>query len=33
MVVPPSEIKQPSAVDFFDLRRWMARFPNPNPMS
>ena len=27
MIVPPSDIKQPSAVDFFDVRRWMARFP------
>ena len=26
-MVPPSEIKQPSAVDFFDVRRWMARSP------
>ena len=27
MIVPPAElVQQPSAVDFFDLKRWMARF-------
>ena len=26
MVVPPPEIKVPSATDFFNLKRWMARF-------
>ena len=30
MVVPPGDIKQPSAVDFFDVRKWMARFPAPS---
>ena len=26
MIVPSSEIKQPAAVDFFDLKRWSQRF-------
>ena len=30
MVVPPAEIKQPAAVDFFDVRRWVSRFPSPS---
>ena len=29
MVVPPSEIYMPAAVDFFDLPRWMTRFSGP----
>ena len=29
MLVPPSEIKLPSAVDFFDYKRWEARFSGP----
>lgn len=28
MVVPPAEIKQPAAVDFFDVKRWVSRFPS-----
>ena len=26
MVVPPSHIQQPAAIDFFDVRKWMSRF-------
>jgi len=29
MIVPPSEIKLPAAIDFFDVKRWMARFNGP----
>jgi len=29
MLVPPSDIKLPSAIDFFDVKRWMARFSGP----
>ena len=29
MVVPPSEIKLPAALDFFDLKKWTARFSGP----
>ena len=29
MVVPPADIHQPSAVDFFDLKKWSSRFSGP----
>ena len=28
MIVPPSEIKLPAAFDFFDFKKWSARFPS-----
>ena len=29
MLVPPADISLPSAVDFFDLKRWTHRFSGP----